>query len=67
MNPNTTSNFPITPCGKCRQLLLEEEQKNNIPIRIIMAGQSGNVFIVNDIISMLPLAFEEKFLQHNKN
>lgn len=67
MNPNTTSDFPITPCGKCRQLLLEDEQKNNVPIRTIMAGQSGKIFITHSIKSMLPLAYEEKFLQHNKN
>lgn len=67
MNPNTTSDFPITPCGKCRQLLLEYEQAKGSPMRIIMAGQSGKVFIANSALSMLPLAYGVDFLQHIKD
>ncbi|MDD3267225.1 MAG: hypothetical protein PHC75_08635 [Burkholderiales bacterium] len=66
MNPNTTSDFPITPCGKCRQILLEDEQRSKSPMRIIMTGQSGKVFIAPSVLSMLPLAYGEDFLQHNK-
>lgn len=64
MNPNTTSDFPITPCGKCRQLLLEAEDKAGKPMRVIMAGQAGKVYVVNGVHSMLPLAYSESFLQH---
>lgn len=64
MNPGTTSDFPITPCGKCRQLLLEAEDAGGKPIRVIMAGQGGKVYVVNGVFSMLPLAYSESFLQH---
>jgi len=64
MNPDTTSDFPITPCGKCRQLLLEAEDKGGKPMRVIMAGQTGKIHVVNGVYTMLPLAFSESLLQH---
>lgn len=66
MNPNTTSDFPITPCGKCRQVLLEDEERSGKPIRIIMAGQSGKILIAHSILSLLPLAYGHDMLQNNK-
>lgn len=64
MNPGTTSDFPITPCGKCRQLLLEAEDKGGKPIRVIMAGQGGKVLVATGVYTMLPLAYSESYLQH---
>jgi cytidine deaminase len=63
MNPDTLSDFPITPCGKCRQLLLEAEDNGRMPIRVIMAGQSGKIYIATGVYSMLPLAYNKLFLQ----
>jgi cytidine deaminase len=62
LNPGSRSDFPITPCGKCRQLLLEAEDLAATPMRIIMAGQSGKVYVVDGIRNLLPLAFDESFL-----
>lgn len=63
MNAGTNSNFPITPCGKCRQLLLEAEENAGRPMRVIMAGQAGKIHIVNGIHTMLPLSFGVSALQ----
>ena len=57
-----TVDEPVPPCGMCRQAIMEYEMKSGQPIRIILAGQTGKVFIFNGMRSLLPLAFEEKGL-----
>jgi cytidine deaminase len=53
---------PVPPCGMCRQAILEYEMKFGNKIRIILGGQSGQVFIFNGMGTLLPLAFLEKGL-----
>ncbi len=53
---------PITPCGACRQVLREYEQRHKHPIRVIMQGASGPVLIFEDSASLLPLSFTRKDL-----
>jgi cytidine deaminase len=56
------SGHPITPCGICRQSLLEYELRMNHPIRLILAGMKGKVFIIPRADSLLPLAFTNEEL-----
>ncbi len=51
------SDHPISPCGMCRQALLEYETRTGKPIRLILAGQAGNIYIVNTVSFLLPFAF----------
>ncbi|MCR5454970.1 MAG: cytidine deaminase [Bacteroidales bacterium] len=51
---------PITPCGSCRQVLLETEKRYNSPIRLILAGRD-KCLIVNSISDILPLNFDSTF------
>lgn len=51
------SDHPISPCGMCRQALLEYETRTAQPIRLILAGQEGKIYIVKTISNLLPLAF----------
>ena len=51
------SDHPISPCGMCRQSLLEYETRTNKPIRLILAGQEGNIYIVKTVKYLLPFAF----------
>lgn len=46
----------VTPCGNCRQAMLETEQRFNTPIRIIMGSKSG-FWVVPKAQHMLPLSF----------
>ncbi len=40
------SDHPISPCGMCRQSLLEYETRTKNPIRLILGGQEGKIFVV---------------------
>ena len=51
------SDHPISPCGMCRQALLEYETRTEKPIRLILAGQAGNIYIVKTVSFLLPFAF----------
>ena len=56
-NRNGESQHPISPCGMCRQYLSEYEQRVNHPIRIILSGLSGEVYIIEKAAQLLPLTF----------
>jgi len=49
---------PVSPCGSCRQIILELENKQNAPIRIILVGMSGPVIAFNSSKSLLPISFD---------
>lgn len=51
------SDHPISPCGMCRQSLLEYETRTDKPIRLILAGQEGKIYIVKTVKFLLPFAF----------
>ena len=51
------SNHPISPCGMCRQALLEYETRLKKPIRLVLGGLEGKVFIIESARLLLPFAF----------
>jgi cytidine deaminase len=48
---------PVTPCGSCRQVMLETENRFKQPIRIILVG-AETIQIISSCHSLLPLAFD---------
>ena len=56
------SDHPISPCGMCRQSLLEYETRTAKPIRLILSGQEGKVFIIKTASFLLPFAFTSEEL-----
>jgi cytidine deaminase len=47
---------PISPCGACRQVVLETEMRYNKPVKLILYGKK-EIYIVESIRDLLPLAF----------
>ena len=64
-NTNTNSNRPISPCGMCRQSLLEYEGRWQQPIRLILSGIEGKVFVIATASHLLPLSFTSQDLVRN--
>ena len=56
-NKNGKSEHPATPCGVCRQSLLEYELRQQQPIRLVLGAMDGKVFVISDAKALLPLYF----------
>jgi cytidine deaminase len=55
--------YPVSPCGSCRQAMYEYESKQDQPIRVIMMGESGEVRVMHAIADLLPFTFNETGLK----
>jgi len=62
-NENGKSNNPVSPCGICRQSLLEQTLRQQQPIRLILSGQEGPIYIIEDATTLLPLSFTANDMQ----
>lgn len=49
---------PVTPCGSCRQVILQMEQRYHRPVKILLCG-TGKYYRVNSIHDLLPLSFDQ--------
>ncbi len=61
-NPTQVIDRPGLPCGACRQVICETEMKNNQPLRVVLQGETGPVFVFDNGRDLLPLAFDKTFL-----
>lgn len=48
---------PVTPCGSCRQVMIEVEINQNKPITVIMAGTNGEVWVSKSVNNLIPFYF----------
>lgn len=53
---------PAGPCGACRQVLSEWEDRYNSNITILLQGEAGEVFRIPNAKALLPLSFDRSFL-----
>jgi len=60
--PSVTGDRPVSPCGICRQSLLEQEQRQKSPMRLLLSVPNGPVFELASAGSLLPLSFDSSFL-----
>ena len=51
------SDIIVSPCGACRQVMLESEKRQNKPIRIILVGKDDRVIVISSVKDLLPFAF----------
>ena len=56
-------NVPVTPCGACRQSMLEFEFKQGKPIQVFMEGENGNIIELASILDLLPFCFNGNSLK----
>jgi len=48
---------PVSPCGSCRQVMAETENRSQNKLRIIMKGMKGKIYIVEGVNNILPWMF----------
>ena len=49
---------PVSPCGTCRQVIIETETRFKHPVRILLYGKKC-VYVVDGIHQLMPLSFTE--------
>lgn len=59
---NETADGIASPCGMCRQALLENETYQESPIRILLKGPGDEVYEIASVKQLLPLGFSSKNL-----
>ncbi|RHJ82596.1 cytidine deaminase [Parabacteroides sp. AM08-6] len=55
----------ISPCGACRQVLLETEQRYGKPVKVLLCGRK-DVIIAESAESLLPLCFGTNDLKNHR-
>ena len=57
---------PVTPCGACRQVLLEYEKLQEVPMKVLLASDNGKVIVIERVDDLLPLSFSGNGLKRAK-
>lgn len=55
--------FPITPCGACRQVMLETEKRFGNKMKIILYGIRQCYVIDDGVRALMPLSFDSDSLE----
>ncbi len=55
-NENGFLKSPIPPCGACRQVILEMEDRYKRPVRILLYGENG-IYCFGSVKDLLPFSF----------
>lgn len=55
-NEDGFTHEPVSPCGMCRQAMVEIEQKYSQPIHILLYGKKG-IYVMDSISNLMPLSF----------
>ncbi|MBR3123332.1 MAG: cytidine deaminase [Prevotella sp.] len=58
-NPEGLMDDPVSPCGGCRQVILEIEDRYKQPVRILLYGTRG-IYCINSIKDLMPLSFVDE-------
>lgn len=58
-NVNGLMPDPVSPCGACRQVIREMEDRYQQPVRILLYGTRG-VYCINSVKDLMPLSFVDE-------
>ncbi len=53
---------PITPCGACRQVILEKQHAQGSPITVYLAGRDA-IYTIDNAADLVPLSFDSDSLK----
>lgn len=53
---------PVTPCGACRQVMIEIESIQSKPITVIMMGNEGTVWVSKSVNNLIPFYFSSSLV-----
>ncbi len=56
-SPTQVLEEPASPCGSCRQQLHEHETRFGQPLRLILRGETGPVYVFDKAGDLLPFGF----------
>ena len=57
-NDNDYTISPVSPCGACRQVMVEIEARYKKPIRILLYGKNGTYILEKGVKTLMPLQFD---------
>ena len=57
-NVNGLMPDPVSPCGACRQVILEMEDRYQQPVRILLYG-TAHTYVMDGIKELMPLSFTQ--------
>ena len=62
-NSKSKLNRPVFPCGACRQVILEFEQRSRVGIALYIRSDDGKIFFSPSSAGLLPFQFDGNFLK----
>jgi cytidine deaminase len=63
LSKNFEVNDVISPCGACRQVMAEYEEKQEEAIKVILHSPTDDVLIANRVEDLLPFMFKSPLLK----
>ena len=53
----------LSPCGSCRQVMVESEYRQNQEIRILLKGDTHKIYVAKTVKDLLPFCFNPNRIQ----
>jgi cytidine deaminase len=53
---------PVTPCGACRQVMIELESTQSQPMTVVMTGENGEAWVSESVGNLIPFYFSSSLV-----